>query len=84
MIEHKFHLSLEDETGIHAAHFQMIVMTITMIIASGFCFVSSFAYAKKERDDERQEKLRAHHTYSQIFGDEKIDLSRSNVGASEM
>ena len=71
VIEHKFHLSLDDHVGIDKSHYQMIVMTIVMIGASALCFISSFAYAKRERDEEMAEKVRAHQSYNHIFGDDK-------------
>ena len=78
VIEHKFHLSLDDKVGIDKSHYQMIVMTIVMIGASAGCFISSFAYAKRERDDELAEKTRAHLSYNHIFGDDKV------VGSSDV
>ena len=72
VIEHKFHLSLDDKDGIAHSHFQMIVMTIVMIGASAVCFVSSFSYAKRERDQEIADKERAHLSYNHIFGDDQV------------
>ena len=48
VIEHKFHMSIDDTAGINHSHMQMIVMTVVMIIASALCFISSFAYDKRE------------------------------------
>ena len=55
-------------------------MTIVMIVASGLCFLSSFAYNKKERDEEIATKERAHETYNHIFGDDVMGgIPGSNV-----
>ena len=50
VIEHKFHISLEDDAALTAAHHQMIVMSIVMVVMSALCFVSSFVSGKQDRD----------------------------------
>ena len=73
VIEHKFHISLEDTAGLNAAHHQMIVMTIVMIAMSALCFIGSFASDKQDREQAIMDKINAEQAYSCIFGDDKIE-----------
>ena len=56
VIEHKFNLALTDTEGITAAHGQMVVMSIVMVVAAALCFLSSFMYAKAEFNEEMRER----------------------------
>ena len=77
VIEHKFHISLEDEPALTAAHHQMIVMSVVMIGMSALCFVGSFASGKQDSDRERLDKINAEQSYLCIFGDDKIQTDAS-------
>ena len=60
VIEHKFHLSGEDQSGIDAAHYQMIVMCVVMIVSAGACFVSSMVLAKSAARAEEEANDKRH------------------------